>query len=515
MGLEPELLRGNLERLPLADAEFESSSRSRSSSTARPASGDRELARVLRPGRPAPALDRQQCASRHAGAERAALAGRDPPSEAGQPGETPVPSSHGVEARARRAARGRGPRDGTHAHLQVQRRRRVAAAAAAAEQARRPRPDVGWDICSSWRAVRSPSIAPVMRYVVRGAAGFIGSHPPHAARAGARCSRLGLVHRLLRPDAEGGERPGASGRAADLAEDELVLEGVDGVFHLAGQPGVPVGAVFPVYAAERARERTAVPGGGRGGARTVLASSSLIYGDAVRIPRQRKRPHVLFPRTGSRSSRASISRPHMGRTRPRRRRAPLLHDLRAAPAPDMALLKDRCLVDLRAFELHGDGSQSRSVTYVEDAVEATILPMERASTGPVVYVGGGEELWVLQWIEMPRSPGGGPSSSVARAVRETRRERWPIPRGSAPRPAGSRARARGRARGPVVGAADRARPDERPPCSRSRRAGGRSRIGLAAPEAALVAPIGGLVLGAVVGLALAPLRVAPCGWRNR
>ena len=53
-----------------------------------------------------------------------------------------------------------------------------------------------------------------MRYVVTGAAGFIGSHAPaHASRARARRRRLGRVHRLLRPGAEGGERARTARRA--------------------------------------------------------------------------------------------------------------------------------------------------------------------------------------------------------------------------------------------------------------------------------------------------------------
>jgi UDP-glucose 4-epimerase len=47
----------------------------------------------------------------------------------------------------------------------------------------------------------------------------------------------------------------------------------------------------------------------------------------------------------------------------------------------------------------GDGTQSRSFTYVDDAVEATILAMERAPAGSVLNIGGGEEVSMLEAIE--------------------------------------------------------------------------------------------------------------------
>jgi len=72
----------------------------------------------------------------------------------------------------------------------------------------------------------------------------------------------------------------------DVAADPLELGGLDGVFHLAGQPGVAsFGGVFPVYvrqnviASERLFEAAAAAG-----VRVVLASSSSIYGDAASYP---------------------------------------------------------------------------------------------------------------------------------------------------------------------------------------------------------------------------------------
>ena len=58
-----------------------------------------------------------------------------------------------------------------------------------------------------------------------------------------------------------------------------------------------------------------------------------------------------------------------------------------------------CLAEGRPFDLYGDGSQSRSFTYVDDAVDATIAAMERGAGGSTYNVGGGAEVSMLEAIE--------------------------------------------------------------------------------------------------------------------
>src|SRR5207253_4248709 len=87
-------------------------------------------------------------------------------------------------------------------------------------------------------------------------------------------------------------------RRVDLAEDELDFRGFDGVFHLAGQPGVrSFGDVFPLYlrrnvlASQRVFEAAA-----RDGVRVVFASSSSVYGEAERYPTpEDTRPQPISP----------------------------------------------------------------------------------------------------------------------------------------------------------------------------------------------------------------------------
>ena len=58
-----------------------------------------------------------------------------------------------------------------------------------------------------------------------------------------------------------------------------------------------------------------------------------------------------------------------------------------------------CLAEGRPYELFGDGMQSRSFTFVDDAVEATIAAMERGAGGSTFNVGGGTEVSMLDAIE--------------------------------------------------------------------------------------------------------------------
>src|SRR5262249_7955202 len=89
----------------------------------------------------------------------------------------------------------------------------------------------------------------VSRYVVTGAAGFIGSHVAEAL-LGARHDVAGLdcftdyYDRALKEE----NARGLDVRTVDLAEDALDFSRLDGVFHLAGQPGArSFGVVFPDY----------------------------------------------------------------------------------------------------------------------------------------------------------------------------------------------------------------------------------------------------------------------------
>jgi UDP-glucuronate 4-epimerase len=243
-----------------------------------------------------------------------------------------------------------------------------------------------------------------MRYAVTGAAGFIGSHLAEALVAqghqvvGVDCFTDYYDTALKEENAAG-----LDVARLDLAEQDLDLEGIDGVFHLAGQPGVrSFGDVFDEYvrrnviASRRVFETAAAAG-----VRVVFASSSSIYGDAERYPTpEDSEPRPISPYGITKHGCEQLAYAYAKEFGldvvvlryftfygPRQR-------------PDMALTR---IVDALArgtsFELYGDGLQSRSFTYVADGVAASIAAMERAPAGAVYNVGGGQEATMREAIE--------------------------------------------------------------------------------------------------------------------
>ena len=249
-----------------------------------------------------------------------------------------------------------------------------------------------------------------MRYVVTGAAGFIGSHLAEALQA-ARHEVVGIDAFTDFYDPAIKERnaqlliqQGLDLRRLDLAADELDFTGIDGVFHLAAQPGVKsFGDVFPLYvrqnvlASQRVFEAAAAAG-----TRVVFASSSSVYGEAERYPTSEDVP----PRPISPYGITKLSCEQLAHAYQRSfgLEAVVLRYFNAygpRQRPDMAFPRIvEALAEDRPFTLYGDGEQSRSFTYVGDVVEATILAMEGAQPGSVYNVGGGEEATMNEAIAM-------------------------------------------------------------------------------------------------------------------
>jgi UDP-glucuronate 4-epimerase len=246
------------------------------------------------------------------------------------------------------------------------------------------------------------------RYVVTGAAGFIGSH-----LAGAL---LAAGHDVASVDAftDYYDRPRKDENAQgldvvelDLAEaplDELVA-GAAGVYHLAGQPGVRAswGRDFELYvgrnlvATQRVFEAAAAAG-----ARVVFASSSSVYGNAEAYPtREDASPAPISP-----YGITKLGCEHLAAAYAQSAGLdciPLRYFTVYGPRqrPDMAftaLLE--ALAEGRPFRLFGDGTASRSFTYVADVVEATIAAMERGRAGEVYNVGGGDEATMNEVIRL-------------------------------------------------------------------------------------------------------------------
>jgi nucleoside-diphosphate-sugar epimerase len=140
----------------------------------------------------------------------------------------------------------------------------------------------------------------------------------------------------------------------------------------------------------------------RHGVRVVHASSSSVYGDAESYPT----PESASPRPISPYGVTKLCVEHLAYAHGRASgldavgvRYFTVYGPRQRP--DMAftpLLE--ALADGGSFRLFGDGSASRSFTFVRDAVDATLAAMQRGGSGEVYNVGGGDEATMAQVIAL-------------------------------------------------------------------------------------------------------------------
>jgi UDP-glucuronate 4-epimerase len=254
------------------------------------------------------------------------------------------------------------------------------------------------------------------RYIVTGAAGFIGSHLTESLLAGG--------HEVVAIDCftDYYDRAVKEENAAaflveriDLAADPLDFAGVDGVFHLAAQPGVrSFGDRFPLYvrnnllASERVFEAAA-----RAGVRVVFASSSSVYGEAERYPTSEDAaPAPLSPYGITKLACEQLAHAFAGSFDLDVVVLRYFNAFGPRQRPDMAFTRiATALAEGRPFELYGDGLQTRGFTYVGDVVSATEAAM-RGGDG-TYNVGGGAEASMLDAIAILERLAGRPLEVVS------------------------------------------------------------------------------------------------------
>ena len=244
------------------------------------------------------------------------------------------------------------------------------------------------------------------RYLVTGCAGFIGSTLTETLLdGGAEVVGIDAFTDYYPRDRKEAqldavrEHPGFELDELDLGAGPLpgpLLEGIDGIFHLAARPGVRAswGAGFPAYlndnlaathyVVEAATER-AVP--------VVYASSSSIYGDALSYPTAEDTgPAPISPYGVTKLATEHLMGAYI---RDFGLRCTVLRYFTVygpRQRPDMAFQRIvEALAAGHEFEVYGDGSQSRDFTYVSDAVAATIAAMEAGPDARTYNVGGGSE----------------------------------------------------------------------------------------------------------------------------
>lgn len=199
-----------------------------------------------------------------------------------------------------------------------------------------------------------------------------------------------------------------------LVPDDLVaapldslLESVDTVYHLAGQPGVRPswGSNFRSYIERNvtATQRLLEASARFSLKRFVYASSSSVYGDAVE--RAVSEGDTPLPRSPYGVSKLAAE--HLCGAYAFNFGLPTV-SLRyftvygGGQRPDMAFSR---MIDAarsgRPFPMHGDGGQSRDFTHVSDVVKATILASRvDVPPGVVINIAGGTRATVTRMLQV-------------------------------------------------------------------------------------------------------------------
>lgn len=245
------------------------------------------------------------------------------------------------------------------------------------------------------------------RYLVTGAAGFIGSHVCEALIArGDEVAGVDNFDPFYAREVK--ERNLSALRKqsrfrfveADVARDPVPLDGVDAVIHLAAKPGVRPSLEDPASYMEANVTGTArlMDAARRVGVnRIVFGSSSSVYGNATPAPFSESEPAVLPISPYAASKRAGELLAHaFGHLYPLRiicLRFFTVYGPRQRP--DLAIHKFTDLIARgRPIRMHGDGSSERDYTYITDALDGIFAGLEwtaRAGPGSVetVNLGGG------------------------------------------------------------------------------------------------------------------------------
>lgn len=256
------------------------------------------------------------------------------------------------------------------------------------------------------------------RSLVTGAAGFVGSH---------LCERLlDEGHEVVGIDAFIDYYPRAQKEAnlvglrsrqgfrfheADLLRVDLcaLLDGIDFVFHQAGQPGVrgSWGARFDEYLRNNIlvtqRLLEAAKGFMTTIRRVVYASSSSVYGAVPTLPLAEDavpRPFSPYGVTKLAAEQLCLLY-HLNYDLPV---VALRYFTVYGPRqrPDMAFQRfiQAILSGEEEVTIYGDGEQTRDFTYISDVVEANLLALKSEAEGRAFNIGGGTRITINEVLSL-------------------------------------------------------------------------------------------------------------------
>jgi UDP-glucuronate 4-epimerase len=226
----------------------------------------------------------------------------------------------------------------------------------------------------------------------------------------------------------------------NLARDPLgdLLGGGPPVVHLAGRPGVRTSFAGGVPDTVRdnvvATHRLLAAARDAGVRRVVWASSSSVYGNVSGAPAGEERPLGPPPSPYAATKRACEGLAQLARDRGLETTGLRLFTVYGPrQRPDMALRRMcEALSGGPGFPLHGDGSQARDLTHVDDVVEAVRRALAAPAVAALYNVGGGrptslaEIIAVLEVIAggtMAVRAAGPAAGDVARTSADTSRAR--------------------------------------------------------------------------------------------
>ena len=254
-----------------------------------------------------------------------------------------------------------------------------------------------------------------MKIIVTGAAGFIGSTLSEKLLAlghevtGIDCLTSNYPPEVKRQNIEQAtQSPDFTFLEQDLLDADLpgIIDGCDVIFHQAALPGVRTswGKHFKAYTNNNvlATQRLLEAAKESSIKRFVFASSSSVYGDARRIPVSEEDPvRPLSPYGVTKLAAENLCR--------------LYHKNFGVPTvalryftvfgprqrPDMAFHRFiKAMVRNEAIPVFGSGEQTRDFTFIEDAVEANLLVMEKGENGSIYNIGGGSRISLNGAIEV-------------------------------------------------------------------------------------------------------------------